>query len=233
MEAERLVLVDRENLVAQSPAEEVRQLDLRDAEAVTAALAGADAVVCLRIGSFEDAPTERRHLATWLSPRDCLGFVRAALTAPDIDFAAVYAVSANTRRFWDVEAGSALGYTPVDAVTSLRRPALPPSSRARPDLVALGLYRLQISRFLVGAQLVPAPDLSGTREIPDAAALRDHAPEEGDQILRRFAQEFGQFVLGDGEGEPGASLPRIPSLCQGPSDASGDEDGTDRDRSLP
>lgn len=203
-EAERLVLVDRVGLAAQSPAEEVRQLDLRDAEAVTAALEGADAVVhlggvpdeaplpellegnvggthnvlegarrqgvgrvvlassnrltgfypvsttitvempprpdglygvskvavealgrlyadkfglsvvCLRIGSFEDAPTERRHLATWLSPRDCLGFVRAALTAPDINFAAVYAVSANTRRFWDVGAGSALGYTPVD-----------------------------------------------------------------------------------------------------------------------
>ncbi|MDD1061563.1 hypothetical protein NMG29_25655 [Streptomyces cocklensis] len=71
-------------------------------------------VVCLRIGSFENAPTERRHLATWLSPRDCLGFVRAALTAPGIRFTAGYAVSANTRRFWDIEAGAALGYAPVD-----------------------------------------------------------------------------------------------------------------------
>ncbi|WP_277751070.1 NAD-dependent epimerase/dehydratase family protein [Streptomyces hoynatensis] len=71
-------------------------------------------VVCLRIGSFEEAPTEVRHLATWLSPRDCLGFVRAALTAPGVRFAALYAVSANTRRYWDIEAGTALGYTPVD-----------------------------------------------------------------------------------------------------------------------
>ncbi|MEU7023019.1 NAD(P)-dependent oxidoreductase [Streptomyces sp. NPDC046203] len=71
-------------------------------------------VVCLRIGSFEPVPSEPRHLATWLSPRDCLGFVRAALTAPDIGFAAVYAVSANKRRFWDLEAATALGYTPVD-----------------------------------------------------------------------------------------------------------------------
>lgn len=71
-------------------------------------------VACLRIGSFEDAPTEPRHLATWLSPRDCLGFIRAALTAPAVYFTAVYAVSANTRRFWDLEAGSTLGYTPVD-----------------------------------------------------------------------------------------------------------------------
>ncbi|MGW7484037.1 NAD-dependent epimerase/dehydratase family protein [Nonomuraea muscovyensis] len=223
-EAERLVLVDRVGLAAQSPAEEVRQLDLRDAEAVTAALEGADAVVhlggvpdeaplpellegnvqgthnvlegarrqgvgrvvlassnrltgfypvsttitvempprpdglygvskvavealgrlygdkfglsvvCLRIGSFEDAPTERRHLATWLSPRDCLGFVRAALTAPDINFAAVYAVSANTRRFWDVGAGSALGYTPVDDAEAFTPRISPEGDTAEHDL---------------------------------------------------------------------------------------------------
>ncbi|RFU40413.1 NAD(P)-dependent oxidoreductase [Actinomadura logoneensis] len=71
-------------------------------------------VVCLRIGSFEAAPTERRHLATWLSHRDCLGFVRAALTAPGIEFTTVYAVSANKRRFWDDEGAFALGYLPVD-----------------------------------------------------------------------------------------------------------------------
>lgn len=35
----------------------------------------------------------------------------------------------------------------------------------------------------------------------DAAAFRDHAPEEGDQVARRFAQEHGQFVLCDVEGE--------------------------------
>jgi uronate dehydrogenase len=227
--AERLVLVDRVGLTAQSPAEEVRQLDLRNAEAVTAALAGADAVVhlggvpdeaplpellegnvqgthnvlegarrqgvgrvvlassnrltgfypvsttvtaempprpdglygvskvavealgrlyadkfalsvvCLRIGSFEDAPTERRHLATWLSPRDCLGFVHAALTAPDITFAAVYAVSANTRRFWDVEAGSALGYTPVDDAEAFAS-RIPPEGDAAEHAPQGGAY---------------------------------------------------------------------------------------------
>ncbi|WP_439673487.1 hypothetical protein [Embleya sp. MST-111070] len=39
-------------------------------------------VVCLRIGSFVPAPAEPRHLATWLSPRDAVGYFRAALTAP-------------------------------------------------------------------------------------------------------------------------------------------------------
>jgi uronate dehydrogenase len=202
-EVSRLVLIDRVGLTAQSPTEEVHQLDLRDTDAVAGAMKDADAVVhlggiadeaplpdllegnvqgthsvlegarrqgvrrvvlassnrvsgfypvaetvapdmparpdglygvskvalealrrlyadkfglsvvCLRIGSFEDEPSEPRHLATWLSPRDCLGFIEAALTAPAVHCATLYAVSANTRRFWDTSAGAELGYTPV------------------------------------------------------------------------------------------------------------------------
>jgi uronate dehydrogenase len=69
-------------------------------------------VVCLRIGSLEPEPTEPRHLATWLSPYDCAGFVWAALTRPGITFTAAYAVSANTRRFWELD--DRLGYRPRD-----------------------------------------------------------------------------------------------------------------------
>lgn len=75
-------------------------------------------IVCLRIGSFEDAPHDQRHLSTWLSPRDCAGFVRAALTARDVRFAVAYAASANTRGFWDLEAGARLGYVPADNAES-------------------------------------------------------------------------------------------------------------------
>ncbi|MDG4860584.1 hypothetical protein P8605_20875 [Streptomyces sp. T-3] len=72
-------------------------------------------MLSLRIGSFEEAPTEPRHLATWLSPRDAIGFCRAALTAPPArGFTTVYAVSANARRFWELPAPSELAYTPVD-----------------------------------------------------------------------------------------------------------------------
>ncbi|MCB5169453.1 NAD(P)-dependent oxidoreductase [Streptomyces bambusae] len=72
-------------------------------------------VICLRIGSFEQAPTEPRHLATWLSPRDTVGYVKAALTAPvSTRFATVYAVSANARRFWRLPVEAELDYTPVD-----------------------------------------------------------------------------------------------------------------------
>lgn len=72
---------------------------------------GLDAV-CLRIGSLEARPTEPRHLSTWLSHRDCAGFVRAALTVPSPGFLAAYSVSANARRFWDLDAR--LGYQPLD-----------------------------------------------------------------------------------------------------------------------
>ncbi|MEH0844515.1 NAD(P)-dependent oxidoreductase [Micromonospora sp. CPCC 205711] len=92
-------------------------------------------VVCLRIGSFEDEPTEARHLATWLSPRDGVGFIRAAITARDVHFVAAYAVSANTRRFWDIGAGAQLGYQPVDDAES--RAAKVPGSDAPIDADAL------------------------------------------------------------------------------------------------
>ncbi|MFF1355105.1 hypothetical protein [Streptomyces sp. NPDC058297] len=72
-------------------------------------------VVCLRIGSFEQVPSDPRHLATWLSPRDAVGYIRAALAAPtSIRFAITYAVSANTRRFWELPDPTDLAYTPVD-----------------------------------------------------------------------------------------------------------------------
>ncbi|MFF3906118.1 hypothetical protein ACFYZJ_08910 [Streptomyces sp. NPDC001848] len=72
-------------------------------------------VICLRIGSFEPIPTEPRHLATWLSPRDAVGYIRAALAAPSSTrFVTVYAVSANTRRFWKLPDVTELAYVPVD-----------------------------------------------------------------------------------------------------------------------
>ncbi|MFK0050452.1 NAD-dependent epimerase/dehydratase family protein [Streptomyces sp. NPDC090741] len=97
-------------------------------------------VICLRIGSFEKTPTEARHLATWLSPHDAVGFSRAALTAPlSTRFATVYAVSANTRRFWHLPAESELDYTPSDNaevyaahITDADIPADPSAPQAGP-----------------------------------------------------------------------------------------------------
>ena len=71
-------------------------------------------VVCLRIGTFADRPRQVRDLATWLSPGDALRLFAASLSAPDVGFRVVYGASANTRRFWDLTSGRALGYDPQD-----------------------------------------------------------------------------------------------------------------------
>ncbi len=74
---------------------------------------GLDAV-STRIGSFLPAPTSRRHLSTWLSPDDAVRMVEAALTCDSPGFAVLYGISANTRAWWDLEPGRALGYHPQD-----------------------------------------------------------------------------------------------------------------------
>jgi uronate dehydrogenase len=74
---------------------------------------GVDAVAT-RIGSFLAAPESRRALSTWLSHDDAVRMFHACLTAPDPGFAVVYGVSANTRGWWDLEPGRALGYHPQD-----------------------------------------------------------------------------------------------------------------------
>ena len=74
---------------------------------------GLDVVSC-RIGSFRAEPTTTRHLATWLSHDDCVRMVEAALTAPAPGFAVLYGISHNTRAWWDLAPGRALGYDPQD-----------------------------------------------------------------------------------------------------------------------
>lgn len=71
-------------------------------------------VACLRIGTFAEHPIERRHLSTWVSPRDTISAFRAAMTAPDLRFAIFYVASANRDTYWDMEAGERLGFHPED-----------------------------------------------------------------------------------------------------------------------
>jgi uronate dehydrogenase len=67
-----------------------------------------------RIGSFGPQPDTRRQLSTWLSPDDAVRMFDACLTAPDPGFAVLYGISANTRAWWDLAPGRALGYDPQD-----------------------------------------------------------------------------------------------------------------------
>lgn len=70
--------------------------------------------VALRIGSFLPRPETTRHLATWLSPDDCVRMVHACLSADVDGLAVLYGISANSRAWWDLGPGHAVGYFPQD-----------------------------------------------------------------------------------------------------------------------
>jgi uronate dehydrogenase len=70
-------------------------------------------VVCIRIGTCIERPLDRRHLSTWLSPRDAVALFGSALDSP-VQFSIVYGISANTRGWWDLASARALGYEPRD-----------------------------------------------------------------------------------------------------------------------
>ncbi len=74
---------------------------------------GLDVVSC-RIGSFGSQPQSVRQLSTWLSHDDCVRMIQASLTAPDPGYAVLYGISGNTRAWWDLEPGRALGYEPQE-----------------------------------------------------------------------------------------------------------------------
>jgi NAD+ dependent glucose-6-phosphate dehydrogenase len=95
-------------------------------------------VFCLRIGSVRDAddphdpsiakasppllnletPEQRykRMRGTWLSRRDCCDLIARCLDNDELNWAVVYGISDNPRRFWDIEhARKLLGYDPKDS----------------------------------------------------------------------------------------------------------------------
>ena len=88
------------------------------------------AIACLRIGSFRERPTTRRELSTWLSYGDAIRLVDACLRTPDLGFAVVYGISNNTRGWWDLALGRAIGYRPVDDAEdwAAEIEAVPPSN---------------------------------------------------------------------------------------------------------
>jgi uronate dehydrogenase len=71
-------------------------------------------LTALRIGSFEPRPSTVRALSTWLSPDDAVRLAEAAILRTTSGFEVVYGISANTRAWWDLGPGRALGYHPRD-----------------------------------------------------------------------------------------------------------------------
>ncbi|MBD8611456.1 NAD(P)-dependent oxidoreductase [Frigoribacterium sp. CFBP 13729] len=80
--------------------------------------------IALRIGSYGAAPEDTRHLHTWLSRPDAVRAFVAAMTT-DVHAAVFYAVSANAEGWWDLAAGEAVGYHPLDDASVAAEGPLP------------------------------------------------------------------------------------------------------------
>ena len=81
-------------------------------------------VICLRIGWFKTEPKvyapNDRILSNWCSPRDLAQIVRRSLEHENLGFQIFYAISGNTRRYWDISnAQKLLGYEPEDDAENL------------------------------------------------------------------------------------------------------------------
>ena len=71
-------------------------------------------VVSARIGSFAPSPRDLRSLSTWFSAADCARLIEACLTSDKTGHHIVWGVSNNSRRWFDLSAGKAIGFHPQD-----------------------------------------------------------------------------------------------------------------------
>jgi uronate dehydrogenase len=70
--------------------------------------------ISLRIGTAMGRPPENpRQLSTWLGTDDLVDLVLCCIEARDVGYAAVWGVSANTRSYYDLDEGNAIGWRPV------------------------------------------------------------------------------------------------------------------------
>jgi uronate dehydrogenase len=69
--------------------------------------------VALRIGSFFNVPPRNlRELSTWLGLEDFNELIRCAIHAPDVGFAPVWGISANSRAYYDYAQPNRIAYVP-------------------------------------------------------------------------------------------------------------------------
>ena len=96
-------------------------------------------VICLRIGSYRERPTDQRVLWNWLSPGDCTRLFEAAITTPGPGFRVVWGVSANTRDVVSLNEARSIGYVPQDNAEQYASEVVPaPTSDDPPARDLLG-----------------------------------------------------------------------------------------------
>ncbi|MFZ4894976.1 NAD-dependent epimerase/dehydratase family protein [Plantibacter sp. Mn2098] len=101
--------------------------------------------VSIRIGSYEERPTSARESHTWLSHADAMRAFDAAM-ATDAHTAVFYAVSRNTDRWWDLEAGERIGYTPEDDAAAFGDLGRMPTGSMQGGVYASAEYSLERMR---------------------------------------------------------------------------------------
>ena len=70
--------------------------------------------ISLRIGTAMGRPPENeRQLSTWLGTEDLVQLVLRCIEARNVGYAAVWSVSNNTRAYYDLADGNAIGYRPT------------------------------------------------------------------------------------------------------------------------
>jgi len=70
--------------------------------------------IALRIGTAMGKPPENeRQLSTWMGTDDLLQLVMCCIEAKDVGYAAVWGISNNTRAYYDLSEGNAIGYRPT------------------------------------------------------------------------------------------------------------------------
>lgn len=70
--------------------------------------------ISLRIGTtMGRRPENFRQLSTWMGTEDLVQLVMRSIEAKDVGYAAVWGVSANTRGYYDLAEGNAIGYSPT------------------------------------------------------------------------------------------------------------------------
>ena len=85
--------------------------------------------IALRIGTAMGKPPENaRQLSTWLGSEDLLQLAMRCIEAGPIGCTAVWGISANTRAWYDLAEGNAIGYAPVENAERWAEAVL-----ARPD----------------------------------------------------------------------------------------------------
>jgi uronate dehydrogenase len=75
---------------------------------------------CLRIGSCQVEPQDRRMLATWISHGDLYRLVAACLTVRVLGHTVIYGVSDNRESWWDNSLAAYVGYVPQDSADVFR-----------------------------------------------------------------------------------------------------------------